>query len=383
MLNKTETGKGRLSMKKKIFMAIGMIAIIVLGAFVYLNVSDTKHKKVRIGVILPLTGNGAIYGATMRHGIELAHNNDPTNRVELLFEDDAGDARTGVSAYNSLTFRGINIIIGGAMSHVASALLPLSNRDRTLLLSPNATNPNLRNIENDLFFRIWPTDDVDGKIMPKYIKESLPDVRRVAIFYPNVDYGVGIMKAFLKNLENSDIEIVFNEGYQLGHTDFRTQILRIRQQNPDLLFMPGYFAEAVVILRQLNELGCDFYVAGVSSFFENDIINAAGNLRDRTFFSYPLFSADSKNPRTQNFIESFRQRHGETPGAFAAYAYDSYNVIRQAISVLDNNKKEITPENLRDALKSLEIINGVTGDYTFDENGDAIKDLQIIWLRDI
>ena len=357
-----------------------MSAMIALS-FVF--VSCQKNQDViNVGVILPLTGNGAIYGADLRKGIELSYNNDTTQRIRLFYEDDAGDARTGVSAYNSLRSRGINIIIGGAMSHVANALLPLANRDRVLILSPKGTDPDLSR-ENDFFFRIWPTDDVDGRVMAQFITDSLKDIKRVAIFYPNVAYGVGIQRAFIRNMENQNIEIVYNEGFQNEQTDFRTQLLRIRQVEPDVLFLPAYFKEAVIILRQLNELNCNFYIAGVSSFYEQDVVNASGALRDKTFFTYPLYSADSENPVTQNFIEDFKQKYGEVPNAFSAYGYDSFNVIRQAISILDNSNKDITSENLKKVLESMQIIEGVTGDYVFDDSGDAIKDLRIIWLNNI
>jgi len=370
-------------MKKAVIWAVGVIAVIAIGAFVYLGKADKVQEKVKVGAILPLTGNGAIYGADLKKGIELAYNNDSIKRIELFYEDDVGDTKTGVSAYSNLKSRGINIIIGGVMSNVANALLPLSNRDKILLLSPKATDPNLRSKENDLFFRIWPTDDVDGKVLAQFITDTLKVVKRVAIFYPNMDYGVGIQKVFVKNTENSDIKIVYNEGYQNGQTDFKTQLLKIKQQKPDLLFLPAYFREAVIILKQLNELKCDFYIAGVSSFYEKEIVNASGELKNKTFFTYPLYSVDSKNPITQSFIDNFRHKYGETPNAFSAYGYDSFELIRQAISILDNDKKDITTENLKNTLKSIEIVKGVTGDYTFDKNGDAIKDLQIIWLKEV
>jgi branched-chain amino acid transport system substrate-binding protein len=369
-------------MKSKIFITVGVIAAIAIGVFVYLNSAGKKRDIVKIGVILPMTGNGAIYGADLKKGIELAYNNDTTKRIELFYEDDAGDAKMGVNAYNNLKFRGINIVIGGVMSNVANALLPLGNKDKILILSPKGTDPNLSK-EDDFFFRIWPTDDVDGKVLTQFIIDSLKTIKKIAIFYPNGDYGVGIQKVFVKNIQNSDIEVVYNEGFQNGQTDFRTQLLKIKQQKPDVLFLPAYFREAVIILKQLNELKNDFYIAGVSSFYEKDIVNASGDLKDKTFFTYPLYSVDSKNPITQIFIDNFKQKYGDTPNAFSAYGYDSFEIIRQAVAILDSDKKDVTSENLKNALESIEIAKGVTGDYTFDKSGDAIKDLQIIWLKNI
>lgn len=370
-------------MTKKNFITIGVFGVIAIGVFFLLNKENIKQKgTIKIGVILPLTGNGAIYGADLKKGIEFAHNeSDIKAQIKLFYEDDAADTKTGINAFNSLKARNIDIIIGGVMSNVANGLLPIADKEKMLLLSPKATDPKLSKTD-DYFFRIWPTDDVDGKVTSQYITDSL-HLKRIAIFYPNVDYGVGIKDVLINDLKTKDVQIVYEEGYLNGVTDFKTQLLKIKNARPDVLFLPAYYKEAVIILKQMNELNCNFYVAGASSFYENDIADAAGKLKDKVFFSYPLYSMNSQNTVTQNFIKEYKLQYNENPNAFVAHGYDSYKVLEQNIKLLIKNKQPVSAEDLKKALNEMDIFHGVTGDFRFDNNGDVIKSLQIIWLKNI
>jgi branched-chain amino acid transport system substrate-binding protein len=370
-------------MTKKIFITLGVIAAIAIGVFVYLNKTDNKQETINIGVILPLTGNGAIYGDALRKGIELAHSeSEIKDKINLIFEDDAGDTRTGINALNSLISRGIRIVIGAPMSHVASGMIPIANRERVLLLSPKASDPSLSKTKDSYFFRIWPTDDVDGRVLADFINNDLK-LERVAIFYPNVDYGVGIRDAFLRHASDSPINVVFNEAYQNGAVNFRTQLMKIRRSNPDVLILPAYIAEGVVIMRQLNELNCDFFVAGVSSFYERSMFEASGRLRDKIFFTYPLYTVDSENKKTQNFVMNFREKYNDPPNAFAAHGFDSFNVLAYEIALLLKSGSKISPEKIKEGFEKGRVYDGATGQFYFDENGDVVKDMQIIWLKNI
>ena len=213
---------------------------------------NNNSETVKIGVLLPLTGAGDIYGKDLKSGIDLAYQESPIkDRIQLVYEDDATDVTKGINAFNSLIFKDIDIVIGGIMSNVASGILPIANRNQVLLFSPKATAVDLSK-ENDYFFRIWPTDDLDGKYSAAYIVDSL-NLKRIAILYDDGTYGVGIRNEFKKYLNGKDVELVFDEGYSSGQTNFRTQISKIKISKPDVLFLPAYYKEAVLILKQLNE----------------------------------------------------------------------------------------------------------------------------------
>jgi len=363
-------------------MILGIFAVMAVGLIFWLNKLERKSDQITIGAMMQLTGNGAIYGNDMKRGIDLAYNeSDIKERITLVYEDDAGDTRKSIDAFNSFIARNIDIVIGGTTSNVANGILPIANRNKVLVLSPKATDPKL-SVPDDYFFRIWPTDDVDGMVSAQFITDDL-NLKRVAVFYPNVDYGVGIRNVFVDHLKSKNVQIVFDSNFANGATDFRTQILQIKEAEPDVLFLPAYFVEAVIILKQLNELNCDFYIAGISTFYEKEIINSSGKLKEKVFFTYPLDSLSSQNPATIQFVEKYKSYYNELPNAFIAHGYDSFKVLEQNIKQLLENKQMVTSENLKEAFENMEIFHGVTGDFRFDINGDVTKDLQIIWLRDI
>jgi branched-chain amino acid transport system substrate-binding protein len=369
-------------MKKAIVLIVGVVVLIGIVAFVYLSKSEKNQQAISIGVILPLTGDGAIYGDAIKKGIELAYSeSNMLDKIKLVYDDDAGDTKVGINAFNNMVSRNIKIVIGGPMSHVASGLIPIANKEKILLLSPFASDPSLSQ-PGDYFYRICATDDVDGMVLAKFINNELK-LEKVAVFYPNVDYGVGIRDAFQRSTKNTPIQIVFNESYQNGAVDFRTQLMKIKQSNPDVLLLPAYVKEGVIIMKQLNELDCDFFVASVSSFYEKSILEASGKLKNKTFFTYPLFSMESTNKKTQEFITKYREKYKEDPNTFAAHGFDSFNVLADEMDVLLKSGNKITQDKIKENLTQKHMYDGATGQFYFDENGDAIKDMQIIWLKEI
>lgn len=369
-----------------LFVAIAvLLGVLALAAWkVWQNrVGENDPGKIRIGAILPLTGDGAIYGNDLQRGINLAFQQSPLkDKIELVFEDDAADVTTGINALNNLSFRGIDIVIGGIMSNVANGLLPIVNSKHILLLSPKATDVGLSR-ENDFFFRIWPTDDVDGKYAATYITDSL-HMKRIAILYDNGTYGVGINREFKNNLKDKGVNIVFDEGFTSGQTNFKTQINKIKQLRPDVVFLPAYYKEVILILKQMNELNCDFYIAGVSSFNEQTVKNAAGRLEGKVFFTYPQFSVDNEDSVSAEFVKAFRETNPDRePNAFSAHGYDAFKVLENCISTLLADGKAVSADNLKSAMEKMDTYHGVTGDLRFDVYGDAEKGLQIIWLKDL
>ncbi|MBQ6080140.1 MAG: ABC transporter substrate-binding protein [Muribaculaceae bacterium] len=371
--------------KKSIIWAVLAIAVLVgiMCWHKYQPSANNNSETVKIGVLLPLTGAGDIYGKDLKSGIDLAYQESPIkDRIQLVYEDDATDVTKGINAFNSLIFKDVDIVIGGIMSNVASGILPIANKNHVLLFSPKATAVDLSK-ENDYFFRIWPTDDLDGKYSAAYVVDNL-NLKRIAILYDDGTYGVGIRNEFKKYLNGKDVEVVFDEGYSSGQTNFRTQISKIKSSKPDVLFLPAYYKEAVLILKQLNENNCDFYISGVSSFLESEVKQAAGKLTNKVFFTYPLYSVDSSNPSTEYFNVQYDAAYKDRkPNAFSAHGYDSFKVLERVIMSLEKENKEVNATNMKTALEAMDVYHGATGDLRFDKNGDADKGLQILWLKEV
>lgn len=357
-------------------LALGIISLVVWG----LLRNKAEDCLLRIGVILPLTGDAAVYGQAIKDGIQLAAEHDIADgatSIALVFEDDKGVPRDAISAVRRLIdVEQTPVIIGGAMSSTAKPIIPIVDQSQVILLSPTATNPDLPGMSR-FFFRLWPSDDYDGKVMAEAAYNKL-SLRRIAVLYVNVAYGVGITEVFTREFRALGGEIVSSEGYRQGATDFRTLLTRISSEKPDAIYLPGYVAEISNILRQAQELGLSIRFLGVNSMYDPQLLELAGAAAEGTVFTYPAFDVMSSDALIERFVSAFRERYSREPDTFAAQGYDAYHIINLA----SEQASEFTGPAIRDALHRLGRYDGPGGTFEFTAEGDVEKPLRLMTIHD-
>ena len=346
----------------------------------FLSSCKQSDHSATVGVILPLTGDIAVYGLALKNGIDLAlEESEIKEDIKLIVDDDQGNTKTATIVFNKLLLQNVDIIVGGAMSSVAAALAPAAQQERVTLLSPTASLPSLTN-SGKYFFRIWPSDTYEGYILADYAANVL-QLKRAAVLYINTDYGVGMNGVFSEEFGKTDSEIVFSEGYAQGAADFKTQLVKIRNSNPDVLFVPGYYQEVANILRQVKDLNLNVQILGISSLYDERIIQLVGDRAEGIIFTYPSYDSDSENENVQAFVKNYSTRFGNAPDAFAAHGYDVMKVVEYAVKQLKKNNEPITREALRDELSKIKDFNGVSGKFSFDENGDVDKSMRFMTVK--
>ncbi len=343
--------------------------------------SSTGGQTIKIGAVLPLSGDAAVYGKAIKDGIELALSEINAKGgvdgkgITVIYEDDQGKTTLGVSAVQKLiTQDNVPVIIGGAMSSVCGAIGRICQRSKVVLLSPTATAPSLREIGNFLFF-LWPSDNYDGKIMAEFAYKEL-GVRRVAILYVNLEYGKGIETVFRREFEKLGGQVVASEAYAQGATDFRAQLTKIKALSPDALYLPGYYKELAGILKQARQLGLRTKFLSVNSFYDPKLLQIAGDSAEGAIFTYPMYDPKSKDPVTRKFVDAFKKKYGKEPDIFAVQGYDALNLVALAI-----DRGGFTAEGIRQALSEIKNYPGAGGTITFDKNGDVIKPLRLLTVR--
>jgi branched-chain amino acid transport system substrate-binding protein len=326
-----------------------------------------------------MTGDAAVYGSAIRDGIELAaaeDGRDARPHIRLVYDDDRGNPRDAVSAVRRLIdVNHVPAIIGGAMSSTAESTLPVADQAQVVLLSPTATKPDLVG-RSSYFFRLWPSDNYDGSVMAQAAYRQLR-LRRVAILYVNVAYGVGITDVFARNFQQLGGQIVSRDGYAQGQTDFRTLLTRIAAQRPDAIYIPGYVAEVGNILRQARELNLQIRFIGVNSFYDPQLLEIAGPAAEGAVFTYPTFDVASADPAVRNFVSAFRARYHRDPDAFAAQGYDAYRVMRLGLGRASGTSGSA----IRDGLRAIGRYSGPGGSFQFSPNGDVEKPLRLMTVR--
>jgi branched-chain amino acid transport system substrate-binding protein len=192
------------------------------------------------------------------------------------------------------------------------------------------------------------------------------------------DYSKGLSQVFREVFTAGGGKILGEEeSYTQGDKDFRAQLTKFKQLNPDVMYVPGYYNEVSLILSQAKELGLKATVLGGDGFDSPKLVEVAGKAADGCYFSNH-YSKDDPNPVVQKFVTDFKAKYGEVPDALAACAYDALRIVVDAI------KAAGTPDRtaIRDALAKTKDFDGVTGKITIDENRNARKPATVLTIKD-
>jgi branched-chain amino acid transport system substrate-binding protein len=362
-------------MKRNIWIGIGIVVIVALAIVLVVTQTKREPQEIKIGAVLPLTGDGAKYGEEARNGIELALEDIKDLKIKVVYEDDQGTVNGAINAFNKLVESvKVPIIIGPMYSSTALAVAPLGEKKKVVIFSPSASSPELTKA-GDYFFRNWPSDVYEGGEMARFAYNNL-NLKTIAILSVNLDYGVGLIKVFEKVFKSLGGQILTIEYYDQGATDFRTQLSKIKSLNPEAIYLPGYYTEIGLILRQAKEMGLKTKFLSCVGFDNPKVLEIAGNAAEGVIFARPYYDPESKNPMVKTFVERFRQRFGRDPGIYAAHSYDALKIVVTAIK-----KGGYSADGIKSALYSIKNFPGVTGNTSFDENGDVEKPIQIMKVK--
>ncbi|SHJ18113.1 ABC transporter substrate-binding protein [Parasporobacterium paucivorans] len=353
--------------------------------------SSTASDKFYIGGIGPITGAAAIYGQGVKNGAQIAV--DEINaaggingyQIEYKFEDDEHDAEKAVNAYNTLKDWGMQILMGTVTSTPCMAVSAKTAEDNMFQVTPSGSSPDV--IVGDNTFQICFSDPNQGIASADYIAENAL-ATKVAVIYDSSDvYSSGIYEKFASQAESKGIEIVAAEAFTADNkSDFSVQIQKAKDAGAELVFLPIYYTEATLILKQANSIGykplffgCDGLdgILGVENFDTS--------LAEGVMLLTP-FAADATDKLTQDFVATYKENYGEVPNQFAADAYDAIYTIKAAIE-----KSGATPDmsvsELGDALKGAmpEIaVVGLTGkgaEMTWAATGEVSKKPMAVTIK--
>ncbi len=338
--------------------------------------ADNGSDVIKIGGIGPLTGDAASYGVSTKNGAEIAveeineAGGVEGKQLELLFEDDECDEQKSVNAYSTLMDQGINVLVGSVTSACSIAVSGESSNDGILQITPSGSAQECTATPNA--FRICFTDPLQGQVMAEYIQEQ--GLSKAAVIYNNGDeYSKGIHDAFVAKFAELGGEIVADESFTSGDVDFKTQLTKIKSSGADCLFLPFYYTEVANVSEQAASLGlalpmfgCDGW-DGVIKQLNGDTTNIEGG----TFLT-PFVPTDS-DEKIQAFVKKYNEKYGADPDQFAADGYDAIYAIKLAV---EQTGGDLSNEALIDAMTKI-TLNGLTGDMTFDENGEPNKSAKV------
>ena len=168
--------------------------------------------------------------------------------------------------------------------------------------------------------------------------------------------------------------VVDNEfAYQQKDVDFKSLLIKIRRSKPDVIFVPGYYSEVALILKQARQMRITVPILGGDGWDSPTLQKLAGSGVKNTYIS-SHFSSEDSDEKVKNFVKSYKETYNETPGAMAALGYDALFVLANALE----RSKDFTPVEIKAAINSTKDFQGVTGKISLDQNRDAIKSAVVL-----
>ncbi len=343
-----------------------------------------EGKPFKFGLAAPFTGQYANYGGSHKAGAAIAvaelkaAGGVNGGDVSYVSGDDLGDPKEAVLVAQKLTDDKDVLFVNGHMFSGATLAAGLKYEEAGLpMISPSATNPDITALGNYIW-RICMTDAVQGEGLAKYAVATL-GLKKIAIVHSDNDYGKGLADAFEAAATAAGGEIVAREQYTDGDTDFKAQLTKVKDAAPELIFLSGYYPEGSKIAAQAKELGLTAQMLGSDGFASDELIKLGGasveGMLISTFFDY-----SKQDPAVQKFVETYRAaNNGANPDWFAASAYDVIMLVATAAQKAGENSRE----GINEALGAMaEGYEGITGLIQFDENGDVVKPLNIVVVKD-
>ena len=350
----------------------------------------------KLGDIGPLTGAAAIYGNSASNAEHLAV--DEINalggiQIELNSQDDEHDAEKSVNAYNNLKDWGAQAIVGCVTTTPCVAVSTEANADRMFMLTPSASSTTVTEGKDNMF-QLCFSDPNQGTASAQYIADNNL-ATKIAIIYNNSDaYSTGIYQNFVAKADELGLEIVSETTFTDDTAnDFSVQLTEAQKAGADLIFLPIYYTPASLIMQQAKSMAYDVTFFGVDGM--DGILSLEGfdtSLAEGVMLLTP-FSADATDERTVNFVNSYKEKYGDTPSQFAADGYDCIYAIYDALNYYSNNINainldEVSSEELCEILIAAFTSPDFTSDgltgagMTWTANGEVNKAPKAVVIKD-
>lgn len=336
-------------------------------------------KVIKIGQFGSLTGGEATFGQNTDKGIRLAI--DAKNaaggikgkKIVLITEDDQGKPEEAAAIVKKLiTQDKVIALLGEVASTRSRAAAPIAQQYQIPMVSPSSTNPKVTQV-GDYIFRVCFIDPFQGPVMARFAYGNLR-LHKVAVLKDlKSDYSLGLAEFFDKKFKELGGEIVSEQTFQTGDSDFKGQLTRIRSSNPEAIFIPAYYTEVGLIARQARQLGLKVVLLGGDGWDSPKLFEIGQDAVNGSYFSNH-YASESPAPATQEFIKKFKEKYSETPDGMSASGYDAAQILMAAIE----KAPELTSTAIRAELAKTKDFPGATGKITINAERNADKEAFIL-----
>ena len=345
---------------------------------------------IKVGGVLEMTGGSASFGISSKNGIDLALKKINEKgvlggkKLSLVVADTKSEASEATNAMQKVISQDkVVAVIGPNQSSAVIAAGAINNGSKVVDITPMGTNPDVTfdpktKQVKPYSFRTCFIDPFQGTVMASFASNELK-VKKAAIYIDNTsDYAKGLAQFFKENFVKNGGQVVIEEAYLQKDTDFKSTLTKIKAAQPDFIYIPGYYQEVGLIVKQAREMGITVPMAGGDGWDSAKLPEIAGKAAlENTFFS-SLYSPDDTSDLNKNFVAEYKKAYNTNPDVFAALAYDSALLVAKAIE----DAGSADPAKIAEAMAKIKGFKGVSGEVTFNEQHNPIKSAVIIEHKD-
>ncbi|MGC9357312.1 MAG: ABC transporter substrate-binding protein [Anaerolineae bacterium] len=338
----------------------------------------------KIAILAPLSGDVATFGESTRNGALMAIEEWNANegvagmQIEAIVEDSQCDPEAAVSAANKVIDQdGVQFIIGEVCSKASIPISEVAMSKGVFQISPTSTSTDVTVAENgetkDYIFRACFIDPFQGLVAAQFARNELSAQTAAVLLDQGNDYVRGLAEAFVETFTEMGGEVVVQETYTGEDTDFSAILTKVKDAEPDILYIPDYYSTVNLIAAQAQERGITAVMMGGDGWdspeLDTEVVEGG--------YYTNHYSPEDPRPVVQDFVSKYEEKYGSTPDALAALAYDATNVLLQAIE----ETGEADPAAVAETMENMEF-SVVSGNISYDQFHNPVKAAVILQVKD-
>lgn len=342
--------------------------------------SDTGP--ILVGHFASMTGSEATFGQSTDQAIRLAIEERNAaidagtlkgRKIALKTLDDAGKPQeAGTAVTRLVTEDKVVALLGEVASGLSMVGGQIAQKYGVPMISPSSTNPQVTQIGN-MVFRVCFLDDFQGWVMAKFARDELKVGKAAILFDQGQPYAKGLAEFAEKSFTELGGTIVTKQAYGSNDPDVSAQLASIKEANPEVIFLPGYYTQAANIMRQARKLGITAPFVGGDGWDSDKLEEIGGDAVQGSYYSNH-YSSEEERPEVQNFVKNYKAKFGVAPDAVAALGYDAANLLFAAL----DKAPSLAGKDLGATIAGITGFNGVTGTITIDPKRDASKSAVVV-----
>jgi len=339
---------------------------------------------IKVGLVVPLTGDVKTFGESTRNGAMLAIEEVNAaggingRKIDVVATDDKNDpTETGNAGSKLIDMDRVVAVIGSVSSKCSAPLSDKCQSAKIPMITPTSTAPKVTVGEDgkrkDYVFRACFIDPFQGTVGARFAIDSLKAKTAAVMYDVGNDYSKGLADYFKAAFEKDGGKITAFESYAKDDVDFSALLTKIKQSSPDVLFLPDYYNKVGLIAKQARQLGVTATFLGGDGWDSPEMAKIAGEAINGGCFTNH-YSPDDPRPEVQEWVQKYQAKYGQKPDALATLGHDAALLLIQALKNSPNAK----PDEIKAALGAIKDFPCVSGKITFDEWGNPIKSAVVL-----